>query len=273
MDLFDDLEDDLPVARPAATQQRFSCQSCGGSGLWQNGRVNQHGNNKCRPCGGRGFFVTAPADRLKAKQAAQTRKVNLAEASREANASTGIVSGLAGIAEWNSFAASLMAQHDAGKAWSENQIAAARRMLEKVEATRAAKAAEVAKRSVAVDLSRIEQMFETAQASGYKKPKYRTEAVSLSLAGAVSRNAGAIYVKDTETEEYLGKVIAGVFHPTRAAPSTVAEALARIAEDPKGEAVRYGQRTGRCCCCGRELTKHDSIDAGIGPICASKWGF
>jgi hypothetical protein len=37
-------------------------------------------------------------------------------------------------------------------------------------------------------------------------------------------------------------------------------------------AVRYGRQTGRCSCCGRELTNKASIDAGIGPICASKWG-
>jgi hypothetical protein len=45
-----------------------------------------------------------------------------------------------------------------------------------------------------------------------------------------------------------------------------------IAADPRGEAIRFGQRTGTCSCCGRELTKHASIEAGIGPICAQKWG-
>lgn len=33
-------------------------------------------------------------------------------------------------------------------------------------------------------------------------------------------------------------------------------------------AAAYGRRTGRCMVCGRTLTKKDSIDAGIGPICA-----
>lgn len=31
--------------------------------------------------------------------------------------------------------------------------------------------------------------------------------------------------------------------------------------------------TGVCCICGRELTNHASIDAGIGPICADKYGW
>ena len=37
----------------------------------------------------------------------------------------------------------------------------------------------------------------------------------------------------------------------------------------KEQAAAYGRKTGRCMICGRELTKQESIDAGIGPICAS----
>lgn len=36
-------------------------------------------------------------------------------------------------------------------------------------------------------------------------------------------------------------------------------------------AATYGKKTGNCMICGRELTKKVSIDAGIGPICASKF--
>lgn len=37
------------------------------------------------------------------------------------------------------------------------------------------------------------------------------------------------------------------------------------------EAARYGQVTGRCACCGRELTNEESIERGIGPICWEKY--
>lgn len=37
------------------------------------------------------------------------------------------------------------------------------------------------------------------------------------------------------------------------------------------EAKAYGKETGQCCQCGRELTVKESIEAGIGPICASKF--
>ena len=43
--------------------------------------------------------------------------------------------------------------------------------------------------------------------------------------------------------------------------------------DPLAAAVAYGKRTGRCCCCGLELTHKDSIDLGIDPICRDKFGW
>lgn len=37
------------------------------------------------------------------------------------------------------------------------------------------------------------------------------------------------------------------------------------------EAMEFGKAVGKCVCCGRTLTNPDSIKAGIGPICASKY--
>ncbi len=51
-----------------------------------------------------------------------------------------------------------------------------------------------------------------------------------------------------------------------------AEVLA-VASDPHNAAIAYGRRTGNCAICGRELTNHASIDLGIGPICAEKYGW
>jgi hypothetical protein len=50
------------------------------------------------------------------------------------------------------------------------------------------------------------------------------------------------------------------------------EDLDKIAADPAKEARLYGLRTKRCACCGIELTDPKSIERGIGPICAEKWG-
>ena len=37
------------------------------------------------------------------------------------------------------------------------------------------------------------------------------------------------------------------------------------------QAKQYGAIYGVCCNCGRTLTNEDSIEAGIGPICAGKF--
>lgn len=48
--------------------------------------------------------------------------------------------------------------------------------------------------------------------------------------------------------------------------------LAKIeAAGPKEAAIRYGRELGHCAMCGSELTNPDSIEAGIGPICAEKF--
>jgi len=49
--------------------------------------------------------------------------------------------------------------------------------------------------------------------------------------------------------------------------------LAELNSDPKGVCAKYGLDTGNCACCGRLLTNESSIELGIGPICAEKFGF
>ncbi len=45
----------------------------------------------------------------------------------------------------------------------------------------------------------------------------------------------------------------------------------RIEEDPKAAAVLYGRELGVCSICGHTLTDPDSIENGIGPVCATKF--
>lgn len=42
---------------------------------------------------------------------------------------------------------------------------------------------------------------------------------------------------------------------------------------PRAAAIRYGKELGACSICNRELTNNDSIEAGIGPVCAQKAGW
>lgn len=191
----------------------------------------------------------------------------------EVTRATRLVSQLREIASWNDFAASLVDQHVRKGSLSDRQMDAADRMLAKIAANCAEREANEA-RATSIDLTPVHQMFARAMESGYKRPTYRAAGLVLSLAPLHGRNAGSIYVKDDETGDYLGKVTEDlVFKPVRTAPQSASEALSCIARDPAHAAVQYGRQTGRCACCGRELTNADSIALGIGPICKDRWGF
>ena len=85
-----------------------------------------------------------------------------------------------------------------------------------------------------------------------------------------SKNPGHLYVKldgayaGKITPE--GKLLARGLSPAEILRIT--DLLARPAE----AAREYGLETGSCCMCNRTLTNPDSIAAGIGPICAERWG-
>ncbi len=51
----------------------------------------------------------------------------------------------------------------------------------------------------------------------------------------------------------------------------IRDALAAILEDPKAAMIAYGKLTGTCGVCGRKLEDEESVAAGIGPICASRF--
>jgi hypothetical protein len=113
-------------------------------------------------------------------------------------------------------------------------------------------------------------MFAHARDKGYKRPIYRAEGLKISLAPATGANAGALYVK-TDEDQYIGKVVDQQFFASRDATDEHKTALSVIAQSPRDAAIRYGQKTGHCACCGRALTDKTSIARGVGPICESKW--
>ena len=124
-----------------------------------------------------------------------------------------------------------------------------------------------------VTLAKIEEAFSTAIEKGIKRPKLRLDTFKFSLAPAHGRNAGAIYVVDAESDQYLGKIAEGRFFRVRECTEEQEARIVAAAADPFAAAVAYGRRTGQCCICGRELTNHASIDLGIGPICAGRMGW
>lgn len=124
-----------------------------------------------------------------------------------------------------------------------------------------------------VTSDRIAEAFAHAQSKGVKRPRMTLDGFKISLAPLTGRNAGALYVVRKEDDQYLGKIMDGRFQRVRECDDATEAHVVRIINDPKGEAIAYGQRTGNCCICNRLLTNHASIDAGIGPICAERFGW
>jgi len=271
----DSLADEPIISGKKTNLVTFPCGQCAGTGLWHGGRANSYGNNKCLACGGTGSFKTSARHRQKARDGVIRRKAKKAASAQEIfiESNEGLIEGLRDMAGWSSFAASLLESFGKYGSLTDGQTTAARnavaKQAERIEAR--AKAEPKPK----VSLARVSEIFETAFAAGLKNPKLRLDGIVLIPAKTHSPNAGAIYVKAGPAYEdtYFGKVIGGEFHASRGAPQSVTERLLALADDPLAEAVAYGRKTGACACCGRILTDHKSIAAGIGPICADKWGF
>lgn len=259
------VEDKATIPLKQSSEKQYPCGQCAGTGLYAGVRVHQEKTN-CFACRGKGYFKTDPRKLEKARQQRAKKKVDGIAAAQELNCATPVFAQVFAMASWNELSASLAEQHNQGKAWSEKQVLAIQGMVARMEERRAQKAAE----AQAVDLSTIVSMFDHAKTSGYKRPVYRAEGLKISLAPESSANAGALYIKTTDGD-YIGKVTDGKFYGTRDATDEHKRAIETIAVNPKDAALKYGQRTGKCACCGRNLTDKTSIAMGIGPICESKW--
>ena len=168
-------------------------------------------------------------------------------------------------ASTNDFAFSLDNQLKRTGNLTENQVAAVTRILARQAA------APVIAAAVGDGVAAVQEAFATAIGNGLKRPKLRLGGFVLKLAPATGRNKGAIYV--TASDEYLGKIADGTFTPSRECDAAKQAEIVALCSDPIQSAVAYGQQTGICACCGRELTDPDSIERGIGPVCAERFGF
>ncbi len=238
---------------------------------------------RCFTCKGTGVqtFKTSPEAREKAR-IANERKREQKEASLRENAATWKVENADDWAWMQAkagsfdFAASMVDALRSYGCLTDKQHAAVVRLREKDAIRQAEWAAEKLARETnapAVDVSQLEKAFSTAQEKGLKRPKVFLAGYKFSLAPLTGRNAGALYVTHKASDQYLGKIMDGKFSRVRECTSEQEAEIVAVASDPHNAAIAYGQRTGQCSCCGRELTNHASIDLGIGPICAEKYGW
>ena len=171
------------------------------------------------------------------------------------------------------FMTSLLYQIGEKGSLSEKQLDCVRRsMPEVVEAQDEYFAAPAAK--PVLELSAVFGKFNLALECGLKRPKLRLDGVCFSLC-IKGRHLGKIFVKDGPTwdDTYLGVVEKdGTFKPSRDCDNAMVDKLTAISSDVIEAAQAFGKETGSCSCCGRELTDPKSIEVGIGPVCASRWG-
>jgi hypothetical protein len=118
--------------------------------------------------------------------------------------------------------------------------------------------------------------FEAAKSKGAKRLTLRFDGINIKP----NRDNSALWVtSQTEFEQgdyglkpkYLGKVTSAGCDSRLS--DDVKAIIMGAANDPLTAAIRYGKVSGECSCCGRELTDPKSIEAGIGPICARKFGW
>lgn len=276
-------DEEIKVGKRPAAKLEFACEHCGGSGKVKKTYgytpfTQRTYENTCKVCKGKGGFKTDARTRSVARNAAAASKQKKLVASLEQFEAQhpGLLTFLRK-ATWSSFAQSMADAVNKYGSLTEKQLAAALSMKAKADAKAAERAADAAKRTVELDASAIKALFATAAQNGLKRRALLAGAAEgegtlrLSPASEHGQNAGAIWIK--ADGEFVGGIKAdGRFTPRKGTPEWVAKAIERVCHDPAGEARLFGQRTGSCMCCGRELTKHASIEAGIGPICAAKWG-
>jgi hypothetical protein len=279
MENFFDINDDLSGFDESTLEQALEgrtyteiCQKCRGRGTFVSYSGRTVGT--CYACKGAGKFErkTSPEARAKAKQS----RVNRVEAEKKSNwasfaeANVAEAAWIEANAESFEFARSLFVSVAKYGSLTDGQRAAVQRCIDK-QVARVADRVQREASAVVVDIARINTALESAKANQINNPKLRLGDFTFSLAKVTSVNAGAVYVK--EGELYLGKVVAGKFTRSRDCSAEQEAAIIAACADPEAAAVAYGKRTGVCSCCGRQLTNGESIDRGIGPICATKFGW
>jgi hypothetical protein len=104
------------------------------------------------------------------------------------------------------------------------------------------------------------------------KPTLRFEGLVLKGAGHYSPWFGTVSI--FWQGEYAGRIERdGRLTPKGRPDPALLSRLAEIEIDPAAAAKADGHRMGSCSCCGRLLTDPVSVEAGIGPICAERFGW
>jgi len=292
---FDDLEGDLDAAvavEPktfleaqvdyAANGAEKTCPRCKGSGEWVGGYVN-HTVRPCAICKGSGKVKAGYKYKTPAEYASWKAKKRGNEMRKEQEARDRFEGWMhanpveaawlnEGAGRGFEFAQKLLEDVRKFGGLTEGQRNAITNSIAKREAAKVAREA-AAPVVAGAGLETLTAAFAKAVAKGLKSPKVRIGVIVFSLAKAASANAGCLYVKHSDGT-YLGKITpAGKLLKVRECTAENEATIIEIGRDPLAAAVAHGKRTGKCAICSRELTNAESVERGIGPICAENFGW
>jgi Family of unknown function (DUF6011) len=256
------------------------CGKCCGTGQTRWG--------VCFRCKGRKgkTFKTAPAQRAKNREQAAARDAKKREEYIEVHRD---------VVEWINrsadrpqpfaFAVAMREALANYGSLTDNQLAACERLVAKDKVRDAERAAERAAREAAapaVDVTKLESAFNLAKskarkagAMGIKRLTLRLQsgehALTFSPGSPGSQWEGMIFAK--EGDKKLGWIKDGKFTARFQCSDAEQAAVLDACNDPLKAALAYGQKWSACAVCGRELTNNESIQRGIGPICAERYGW
>lgn len=165
----------------------------------------------------------------------------------------------------NSFAGSLVRQYELGPL-TKGQVDAVRKILLE-DVTRAARALDEIVRAEPngsdLDLTSIPEGF-------YAVPNGATRLkIKIDRPTPPSKWSGFIFVSDGA--EYGQQKKYGRQAPGKLYTGEIKDALRAILADPKAASAAYGKLVGRCGVCGKKLEDAESVERGIGPVCARKF--
>jgi hypothetical protein len=236
---------------------------------------------RCKGAGGK-TFKTSPETRAKERHQKAARAVTKAE-----QAWTDFAAHNVEVAAWIEakkgsfdFAAKMRDVVIRFGDLTTGQRAAVERMIA-ADVARAAERAQRIQNAPQVDTAGIDRLklafdkakaYAAAKAPGLsiRNPKITIGGMTISPAKADSKNPGALYVKAGST--YLGKITNGQFFASRECDDARKAQVLKFVADPAEAAKVYGQETGICCACNAVLKSEWRLK-GIGPICATKFGW
>lgn len=280
---------DAMVTAVHNTAIKITCRACNGTGFWGWAR------RPCFKCNSTGKLNAPKAlkmDTASVERRAQYKQDKVAdEQARVATIAKYRVDN-APVFQWldthskygNPFAQSLLAYFNTNAYLTQGHITAVERNIAKVQ-TRKAEIQATVICAAGAGFDKLIQAFKTARENKLKYPKIRIANLIFSYAPDAGKNPGFLYVNDSkqttvdaysgrDKKVYYGKISPrGEYFPDFKAPAEVKTLVEQIAANPLQAATAHGLKTGNCACCNRELTDPESIQRGIGPVCAEKFGW